>query len=112
MKANFILIIEIIIAIAFLFFLDSLIPKFYLNIKNFIEEDVYAFLISLNYLNFSSIDDIKKILCTNLAEIVPEYIVYINDSLVCGNQNIRYNKIIKTFYIVNGEIINIYIGLE
>lgn len=113
MKSNIILIIEIFLAMLVLFFfLDKFILNFYSNIGDFMEEDIYASLISLNYQNFSSIDELKSNICNIIKEITPEYAIYINGSFSCGYEDEEYNKIIKTFYIINGEIIEVFVKIK
>lgn len=113
MKTNVLLIIEVFLVITVLFFfLNNLIPKFHLDLTEFIEEDVYASLISVNYQNFSNINELNKILCSIIEEITEEYAIYTNRTFVCGENKEEYKRSIKTFYIVNGEIIEVLIKLK
>lgn len=113
MKSNVFLIIEIILTIAFLFFLlNNIIPRFEVNLGGFIEEDIYASLISLNYIEISSKVELENKVCSILNEILSDYVVYINGSFICGIESEEYTRFIKFFYIINGDVLYIYIGLK
>lgn len=110
MKSNVLLIIEIFLAILTLFFFLNIFKiEFYLDTRGFIEEDIYASIISINYQNISSINELGNILCSIVSEITPEYAIYMNETLICGPEEEDYNRTIKTFYVINGEIIYVYI---
>jgi len=102
MKSNVLLIIEVIFSVLFIYFLLSFKQDLYYDIKGFREEDLFSSLISINYLNISDISTLENVSCSIAASILDEYVVFINDTIVCNNTDEMLNNSIRVFYIING----------
>ncbi|MEM4773048.1 MAG: hypothetical protein QW648_03510 [Nanoarchaeales archaeon] len=113
MKSSAFLIIEILLTIFIVFFfLNNITLDFRVDLNSFIVEDIFASLISINYLNLSSKEELSDKICSIMDALVSEYSLFINNNLVCGNDNENYYNSIKTFYVVNGEILYVDIKLK
>jgi len=104
------LIIEITLSIiTIVAFLSMLKPVHHIYFKNYIGEDIYASLTSLNYINFT-LEDI----CNITKEIIPSNYIYnisVNNTYICGD--IVNNKLEELGFILvkNGTIYNITIKI-
>jgi len=103
MRSEALLIIEIVLSILFLYYLLSINQNLSYNIRGFREEDLVSSLISINYLNISNISYLGNITCGIVSDVLDEYIVFINGTMVCNNTNQELSNSIKLFYIVNGS---------
>lgn len=99
---NYFITLEIVIAILIALFIYNYNyhPIFY--IKNYQSEDLYASLLSLDYLyynqNVTNCMQINQSLYNIVSNIFPNYIVYINNTLAFNNTHI-YNKGYYWLYI-------------
>jgi len=101
MRSNVLLIIEVIFSVLFIYFLLSFKQDLYYDISGFREEDLISSLISINYLNISDISTLENVSCSVVASVLDEYVVFINDTVVCNNTDKGLNNSIKVFYIIN-----------
>jgi len=112
MRSNVLLIIEITLAILFIYFLLSFKYGISYDIKGFREEDLMASLISINYINISDINMLGNLTCSMVAKILDEYIVLLNDTMACNNTDKMLNNSIKVFYIVNGTPVYVTVYMK
>jgi len=112
MKSNFLLILEVTIAILFIYLLLSYKPNFYYDIRGFREEDLLSSLISINYLNLSNVTYLENYSCQIASNILDYYKVLVNGSLACNNTDEDLRNSIRTFYIINGTPILVEIFLK
>jgi|GEM_PF-5751440 len=110
---NSILIFEIIIAITvtLFIFVSYTSPIAFINIKDFIYEDLYASLISLNYLENVS----EAFICNIISNVLPNgsYIVSINNTYVCGEENLtNISRSLEYLAYINGSIVNVNILIK
>jgi len=103
MRSNALLIIEVVFSILFLYYLLSIRQDLFYDIKGFREEDLISSLISINYLNISNISDLENISCSIVSNVLDEYAVFVNDTMVCNNTNQELSNSIKLFYVINGS---------
>jgi len=112
MRSNVLLIIEITLAILFIYFLLSFKYSISYDIRGFREEDLMASLISINYINVSDINMLENLSCSMVAKILDEYAVFLNDTMVCNNTDKMLNNSIKVFYIVNGTPVYVTVYMK
>ncbi|MGC9079216.1 MAG: hypothetical protein ACP5G1_00575 [Nanopusillaceae archaeon] len=96
---------EIVVVIIVLFFIltSNIYPNMYF--KGYEKEDLYASLISINYLNLSDVNQLNRSIYMVVTNILPYYYVLINGELYFNNTDFNDVKQgIRTFYIVNGSI--------
>ncbi len=103
MRSNFLLILEIAIAILLIYYLLTFEPNIHYSLRGAREEDLLASLISINYLNLSNTTQLGNITCSIVSNIFEYYKVYVNGSLVCNSTNKVLNNSFKLFYIVNNS---------
>lgn len=108
MKSNIIILLEILIAILSLFYIFSYEIHYNFYFSDVIAEDLYASLISINYMNISNFYELNQTLYKIISNVLPLYEVYINN-LLAFNNSYNLNKCYKYFHIINGSVYNILI---
>jgi len=106
------LIIEIVLTVLFVYYLLSFEYNISYDIRGFREEDLMASLISINYLNISDINVLENLSCSVVAEVLDEYVVFLNNVMVCNNTDRMLNNSIKVFYIINGTPVYVTIYMK
>ena len=95
--------------IAILGFLLMLKPYHPLYIKDYIVEDVYASMTSLNYVNYTPQD-----VCSVIKTVLPENYIYnvsINGTYICGYPLKEKMQELECILVKNGTIYNIVISI-
>ena len=78
-----------------------------LDIRDFVYEDLYASLVSLNYLENLDINHICNVTSNILTE--GSYIVLLNNTALCGTNISETRRSIEYLLYINGSVYNINI---
>jgi lipopolysaccharide assembly outer membrane protein LptD (OstA) len=97
--------IELVVVIIVLYFIltSTYYSSFY--IRGYNKEDLYASLISINYMDLNNTQQLNNSLYQIVTNILPYYYVEINGQVEFNNTNLNESEQgIETFYIINGSI--------
>jgi len=102
--------IELVVVTIVLYFIltSTYYSSFY--IRGYNKEDLYASLISINYMYLNNTQQLNDSLYQIVTNILPYYYVEINGQLAFNNIDLNEaEQGIATFYIINGSIDYVYI---